>query len=377
MAATNPDWRPTIHYSNMNGTGGMVTTSTLGLAWNTISDCVFKEEDSRVLGELHKVAKEKRGPIEDAIDPPKQEYVKMSFDDIKNYGYAWEKYIVEYLEKEILPYISKMLLHSNDSAGAYIAGGFLSRLAQSYFEDTKFQPFNQNKFDLDLFYTGQKDYYVTGVIDDIMQKYLRYDHKKSKPANFSLVKKQIFRSVKQNRFPNESRCFGIPTNCFGIPTKIAPCKYLALVQKRLSYNALDTMAFFFDINFKYKHVPLQVIGRKHKDVEDLLNNFDFSVSRIATDGAHIIYDANFVADMKDKKLKLGGPISPKDVFTKRLNKYRNRGFEIESQQEIKNAQNFARKRIFNPTKENIEEKFWSWFVNFNEEEFIEKVEYCY
>lgn len=60
-----------------------------------------------------------------------------------------------------------------------------------------------------------------------------------------------------------------------------------------------------------------------------------------------------------------------------LKKYMKRGFKIRSQDDIRLANHKNKEIIQNLTRDQLLEKFWPWFVDFNTEEFFEDLEYCY
>lgn len=411
-----PNHIPTVG-SGAVGAGQGVGKSQL---WAPMWDDLFleearREEDQRFIDELMALTeKRNKQHIEEKT------YVKVSFEDIKKYGWGWERFMVEKIE-EIKEYYD-ICMKRETNEYTYIAGGFLSRMAQSYFEGQEWNPYNQKGFDMDIFFCCKNtsrniitpykilteqcffdiksvkkeqkmkksnteleffveynsDQYedITSIHDFLTFRQAKKNHLKTINKAEEEYKKALYKFHPAHYWSWDKDKHDDAKN-----SRIAECrskfdKTSFLFVKEQNYNAISAHLYCFD-RYRHRHIPVQFVGRKHSCVENLMDNFDLSIARIATDGQNLIYQDSFPYDIQSEYLTIDGPIVNKGLLIKRINKYMDRGYKIKSQQDIKAANHKNREIIQAPTEEQLAQIFWPWFINFRKEEFYEDLEYCY
>lgn len=74
---------------------------------------------------------------------------------------------------------------------------------------------------------------------------------------------------------------------------------------------------------------IQIIKADQLSVWTLLQSFDFTVVKAATDSKSIIYHPLFLKHIQEKRLELDYPITTKSRMPSRLIKYANKGFSVD------------------------------------------------
>lgn len=76
---------------------------------------------------------------------------------------------------------------------------------------------------------------------------------------------------------------------------------------------------------------LQIIKFEHHTLSELLQSFDFTIVKAATDGKTLVYHPRFFEDLKNYSLRLDHPITNKSRMASRVVKYANKGFILNPQ----------------------------------------------
>lgn len=98
---------------------------------------------------------------------------------------------------------------------------------------------------------------------------------------------------------------------------------------RITYNTENAQTWSVDVNTNSPRYKIQLIKNNFwKDPKDIIQEFDFTVCQIATDGFTWYHSDNFCQDLKDRKLRTT-KIRP--LITKRLLKYWIYGFQPDDQ----------------------------------------------
>lgn len=172
--------------------------------------------------------------------------------------------------KNILSTIKKTI-NPNFENGPWVAGGLL---VKSFFIDT----FDNNRGDVDIFCSSQEQIdVVTSKLEKLLKGNLKYEF------------------------------------CDNVRGKL-----------RLNGFIHETVgATTYKISFPDRSVDIQIIKQTFFSLEALLDDFDFTCCRIATDFEDVVMSEETMYDLENKILRLDGPVTKKTLsrFFKYMYRY--------------------------------------------------------
>lgn len=172
--------------------------------------------------------------------------------------------------KNILSTIKKAI-NPNFENGQWIAGGLL---VKSFFSDT----FDNNRGDVDIFCSSQEQFVaVNSKLEKLLKDNLKYD--------------------------------------FWVEVEGTP-RFTDFIHETVG-------ATTYKISFPERSVDIQVIKQTFFSLEALLDDFDFTCCRIATDFEDVVMSEETMYDLENKILRLDGPVTKKTLsrFFKYMYRY--------------------------------------------------------